>query len=179
MRNISDKSCRENQNIHFMINNFFFENRAVYEIMWKNIVEVDRPQMKIWRIRFACWITEDTNTHSSYVLRMAFPHQQWLGERASILRLHIYWLFFFLFKGCHQIKPVCLFPTEYLFKTVLNTDSRITMISKENLRNAFSLQRNCASCPSEFYRLPSTRPLHRKATWNSHISYFGPYFLCV
>jgi len=26
---------------------FFFENRAVYEIMWNNIVEPARPQMKI------------------------------------------------------------------------------------------------------------------------------------
>jgi len=44
-------SCRENQNTHFMFNNlslfFFFENRAVYEIMWKNIVERGRPQMII------------------------------------------------------------------------------------------------------------------------------------
>ena len=24
---------------------FFFENRAVYEIMWKNMAEPDRPQM--------------------------------------------------------------------------------------------------------------------------------------
>jgi len=23
----------------------FFENRAVYKIMWKNMVETDRPQM--------------------------------------------------------------------------------------------------------------------------------------
>jgi len=31
---------------------FFFENRAVYEIMWKNIVLPDRPQMTniIWCI---------------------------------------------------------------------------------------------------------------------------------
>jgi len=28
-----------------MFNNFFSENRAVYEIMWKNTVETDRPQM--------------------------------------------------------------------------------------------------------------------------------------
>jgi len=33
------KVGRENQNTHFMFSNFFvFENRAVYEIMWKNIV---------------------------------------------------------------------------------------------------------------------------------------------
>jgi hypothetical protein len=26
---------------------FFFENHAVYEIMWKNVVERVRPQMRI------------------------------------------------------------------------------------------------------------------------------------
>ena len=38
MRNVSDKSSRENQNIHFIFCNsifFFFGNRAVYEIMWE------------------------------------------------------------------------------------------------------------------------------------------------
>jgi len=37
MRNISDKSCRENNNIHFVFNNFFPLNRDVYEIMWENM----------------------------------------------------------------------------------------------------------------------------------------------
>jgi len=65
MRNVSGKSCSENQNTHFMFNNFFsFENRAVYEIMWKNIVEAVRPQMTIWRMRIACWIPKATNTHT-------------------------------------------------------------------------------------------------------------------
>jgi len=33
---------------HFMFHNFFFfENRAVYEIMWKSVVDPDRPQMTI------------------------------------------------------------------------------------------------------------------------------------
>jgi len=41
MRNIADKSCRENQNTHFIFTNFVFEYRAVYEIIWKNIVEPD------------------------------------------------------------------------------------------------------------------------------------------
>jgi len=38
IRNVSDKSCREKQNI-FMFNNFFSENHVVYEIMWKNMVQ--------------------------------------------------------------------------------------------------------------------------------------------
>ena len=35
MKNVSDKSCRENQNTHFMFNNFVSKNRAFYEIAWK------------------------------------------------------------------------------------------------------------------------------------------------
>jgi adenine-specific DNA methylase len=29
---------------HFMLNYFFLENRAVYEIMWKNTVQPDRQR---------------------------------------------------------------------------------------------------------------------------------------
>jgi len=49
------------------------DNRAVYEIMWRNIVKPDKPQMTIWRMRLACWITKATNTHSAYVVIIAFP----------------------------------------------------------------------------------------------------------
>ena len=55
MRKVSDESRREKQNIHFVFNNFFLENHAVYEIMWKNIVQPDRPQI-ILRMRIACRI---------------------------------------------------------------------------------------------------------------------------
>jgi len=49
MKSVSDKSCTENLNTHFVSNNFFFfENRAVYEIMWENIVQPDIPQMTIF-----------------------------------------------------------------------------------------------------------------------------------
>ena len=38
IRNVSDESCRENQNPHFMFNNSPPpENRAVYEITRKNV----------------------------------------------------------------------------------------------------------------------------------------------
>jgi uncharacterized membrane protein len=32
-------------------------NRVVYEIMWKNVVEPNRSQMTIWRVRIACFST--------------------------------------------------------------------------------------------------------------------------
>ena len=56
-----------------------------FEIMWKNVVERGRPQMTIWRMRIVCWIPKATNTHSEYEI-IAFPLQQWLHERASMLR---------------------------------------------------------------------------------------------
>ena len=43
---------------------FLKKNRTVYEIMWKNIAERGRPQMAIWRMRIACWITKTTNAHT-------------------------------------------------------------------------------------------------------------------
>ena len=36
---------------HFLFNNFFSENCAVYEIMLKNIVEPGMLQMAIWEAR--------------------------------------------------------------------------------------------------------------------------------
>ena len=45
MRNVLDKSSTENKNTHFIFDNFFTENRAVYEIMSKILVETEGPQM--------------------------------------------------------------------------------------------------------------------------------------
>jgi len=42
---------------------FFFRKSCLYEIMWKIIVESDGPQMTIWRMRIARWITKATDTH--------------------------------------------------------------------------------------------------------------------
>jgi len=39
MRNVSET--------HFTISNSFFRNRAVYKIIWKNVVERGRPHMTV------------------------------------------------------------------------------------------------------------------------------------
>jgi len=56
MRNVSGKSCIVNQDIFYDQELFPPPQKipAVYEIMWKNIVEPDRPQMTTWRTRIAC-----------------------------------------------------------------------------------------------------------------------------
>jgi hypothetical protein len=40
----------------------------------------------IRRMRIACWITKATDIHSEYIIYTAFARQQWLHERASMLR---------------------------------------------------------------------------------------------
>jgi len=86
VRNVSNKHCTEIQNTLFMLNLFFFENRAVNEIMWKSMVKPDRPRMTIRRMRFVWWITM-LPTHSEYVILIAFALQQRLHERSSLLLL--------------------------------------------------------------------------------------------
>ena len=54
--------------------------------MWKNIVELGRPQMTIWCMRIACWAPQATNTHSEYIILIVFPLQQWLHEHTLLLR---------------------------------------------------------------------------------------------
>ena len=54
--------------------------------MWKIILEPDGSQMTIWRMRIACWIYKTANTHTDYLILIAFLLQQRLTERATVLR---------------------------------------------------------------------------------------------
>jgi hypothetical protein len=73
MRNVSDKSCRENQNTHCVFSTFFFFSKIVpFMGTWKNIVQRGRPQMTKWRMRIACWIPKATNTHTGCVILRVF-----------------------------------------------------------------------------------------------------------
>jgi hypothetical protein len=94
MRNVSAKICRANQNTHFMFNNFFPDNRAVYEIMWGGgyAAEPNRPHMKIRHMRFVCWIPKATNIHPEYAIFISSfsPKQPYLHECASVLRQLLY-----------------------------------------------------------------------------------------
>ena len=97
-RNIS--KVLEKIKIHILRSVTFFENRAVYEIMWKSIAEPDRPRIRIWRIRI-------------YVRRITFPLQQQFHERASILR-------------CTYIVYVVYYVVRKLFMLFITANSKIT-----------------------------------------------------
>jgi hypothetical protein len=95
-----------------------FENCAVYDIMWKNIVQSDRPQLTIWHLRILCRIPKAADTNSEYVILIAFPLQQWLYERVTML--------------CHT-SAACLVKHSYSVKsqktmTFRNVDNKIILI---------------------------------------------------
>ena len=93
------------------VNFFFFENPALYKIMWKNVIERGRPQMTIWRVRFPAWIPKATNTHSEYVILTGFLLQQWLRERD--------WMLCYTYIACLVIYLCSLFVTELLSRYFL------------------------------------------------------------
>ena len=73
-------------NTHFLFSMTVF--RKSYRL-WDNVEntgEPDRPAMTKWRVHISQLVTKATNTHSEYVIRIAFPLQQWLHERACKLR---------------------------------------------------------------------------------------------
>jgi hypothetical protein len=72
MRNISENSCRGSQNTHFMFSKGLTKIVPFYEIMWKNKVQPDRPQMTKWRTRIACCTPKATDKHLDYVMFVVF-----------------------------------------------------------------------------------------------------------
>jgi len=93
MRNVSDKSCRENQNTRFVFDNVFpkiVPLRGNVEKYGRSEQTTDNNVIR--RMRFACRITKATDTHLEYVTLIVFPWHQSLRERSSILHLHVHCL---------------------------------------------------------------------------------------
>ena len=101
MRNISEKVLEKIKTRILCSVTFFSENYAFYEIMSKNIVQRDWPQMTTWRMRIACWINNITRMHPQYLILTALHHKtvaqrsQWphgLRRRSTAARLLRAWV---------------------------------------------------------------------------------------
>jgi hypothetical protein len=73
---------------HFTLNIFFFGKscRLLDNVEKYGTAGQTTDGNIIWRMRFACWVTKATDTHSEYETLVAFTRQQWLRERALIFR---------------------------------------------------------------------------------------------
>jgi hypothetical protein len=70
-----------------VFNDFFFGKKVpFFEIMWKNIVEPDRPQTTVWRMRIACWITNATDPQSMLLLLLFNCNDKYAKRMCYIIR---------------------------------------------------------------------------------------------
>jgi len=53
--------------------------------MYNDVVQPDRPQMAIWRMRILCRLTKLTDTLSECIILIAGGLQQWIRDSASLL----------------------------------------------------------------------------------------------
>jgi hypothetical protein len=126
MRNVSDKSCRETQNTHFTFSNFFRKSCRLLDNVEKyGTARQATDGNIIRRMRFACWITKATNTHTEYVILIAFPRQQWLRERALILLFYVHCV------SCYSKPGLCCF---HYYSLLLITYRIITVIAPSRNR---------------------------------------------
>ena len=131
-----------------MFNNLFFpEKRAVYEITWTKTVQPGGPQITMWSTHIVCWITYATNTHSEYVILIILAQQQWLHERASMLRYTyivclIFLSFIDIFFLISYFRASLLFPLTKEHGCVMTADEGCTDI-QQCLSNSWD---TCATC---------------------------------
>jgi len=83
IRNFSGKTYRGNQNKYCTYNRCFLYP-AVYEIMWKNIVERGRSNITMWRMWITCWIPKAMDTHLEYVILIAFHGSRGYRRRLCV-----------------------------------------------------------------------------------------------
>jgi len=70
MKNVSDKSCRENRNTFYVL-------KSIFQISCHFL---GRPQMTVWHMWIVCWILKGTSTPSEYVILIAVTGQQQLHD---------------------------------------------------------------------------------------------------
>jgi len=76
MRNVSDKSCRDNKT------RFFQKLRRLGDNI-ENL-ERNRLQLTTWSMCISCWLTKSTNTHSKYVTHLFSTATMVAGTRLNI-----------------------------------------------------------------------------------------------
>ena len=93
MKIVSEKKVVEKLKTYILRSIPLFENRAVCEIMWKNMAEPDRTQITTWRTRFACWMAK------AYY----FPTATMLAGTRLSVTLYVYCLSYLVCWSCRQL----------------------------------------------------------------------------
>ena len=95
--------------------------------------------MAIRRMRVGCWMPKATDTNSECAIHVSFPLQQWLHERASILR-HTYTacVVFLDLDQCWRgtVQYIAFpvgFPSSYLIQSIIEFQNKV--VGRMHIRN--------------------------------------------
>ena len=99
--------------------------------MWKHNVEQGRPQMTIRRMLFAFWIPKATNTHSQFVIHIAFPLQQWFHESVSVVR-YMYAIYVCVY--IYKCVCVCVYIYIYIYMCVWGGTQKFPELLKKIIK---------------------------------------------
>ena len=61
----------------------------LYEIMCKSMVEPDRPQVTVWRMRFPCWTIKAADTHLEYAILNCFSTATMVARTRLSVTLYV------------------------------------------------------------------------------------------
>jgi len=92
MRNVSDRFVEEIKK-HILCSVIVPENRPVFWDKVEKHLEANKQQFTVGLLRVTCLITKNTDTYSECVVRISLQLQQWLLERAFLLRLYVHCLY--------------------------------------------------------------------------------------
>ena len=88
MRSISASSCKKIKVHTLCLVTFFITSCRLWDNVEKYVrARQDTDNGITRRMRFVWLITKATDMHSEYIIVIAFPRQQWLRERASVLHI--------------------------------------------------------------------------------------------
>jgi len=129
--------------------------------------------MTTWRMRISRCITKATNTHSQYVVLIAFSLQQWLHEGSSLLRYtYIGCLVKILFSFSNRVLWVELYRSlcyviAVSYFPVISTLRRLVLSQTEECRE-YRLRAACVTAPLAY---------KKNDPWNTYV--FGSLSLRV
>jgi len=88
MRNVTDRFVEKIKHTIYVQWPFFFLGKSyrLWDVGKYGTARQATDENIIRRMRSACWITKVTDTHSEYVILVAFQRQEWSRERAWMLR---------------------------------------------------------------------------------------------
>jgi hypothetical protein len=90
IRNVAYKSCSENQNTHFIFNNYFSRQMCR---LWNNVENYGTARQTtehkmIRRVRFECWVIKATEIHSEHFLLLRNKNGYVKAPHCYVLYVH-------------------------------------------------------------------------------------------